>query len=111
MAARDCVWRVFGVTADEAGNEVRLTTARLWLNCGHDHQTQGDAEACAWEPDNAPVVYAGRVIQVHPSYFARFAQGRMPWSERPLRQSGKYRVGAKEKPNAESKQVPMFEDP
>ena len=72
-------WYVFAATADDDGNTVGVTRAGLWLNCGHAHAERIAAEGCTWEPDDAPEVYAGLVLEVHQTYFARFSQGRMPW--------------------------------
>lgn len=101
------VWCVFAVTADDAGARVAITRSGLWLNCGHQHASQLEAERCPWEPEDAPLVYAGEVHEVHPSYFQRFAQGKMPWAERPLRQSGKHRFREGAERHIDSNQVRM----
>lgn len=66
---------------------------------------QAAAEACPWEPEDAPVVYAGAVIAVHPTTLARTAQARMPWAAaRPLRQS-RHVAGERER-----RQLPLIDD-
>lgn len=70
-------WRVLGFTSDAAGAMVRLRVGGMWAECGHNHDTQAEAEACPWEPTPAPTTYAGLVRQVRADH--RQVQGAMPW--------------------------------
>lgn len=116
MAGRwlsQCVWRVFAQTADIDGATMALVKNGVWLDCGHDHADQAAAEACPWEPDDAPEVYAGAVIQVHPTTFARISQSKMPWAgARPLRQSRRAASSAVDTPTheREQRQLPLIDD-
>ena len=70
-------WRVLGFTSDSTGAMVRLLHHGLWAECGHNHATQGEAEACPWEPAPPPTTYAGLVREVRADH--RQVQGAMPW--------------------------------
>jgi hypothetical protein len=70
-------WRVLGFTADATGRTIRLCVGGWAAECGHNHPTQAEAEACPWEPAAPPALYAGRVCEVRADH--RQVQGAMPW--------------------------------
>lgn len=81
-------WRVLGMTCDPERPDVMVgvrTAGGLGATCGHYHATQGEAEACPWEPAAPPELYAGIVRQVRDDRPDRAAgrwrdeQGLMPW--------------------------------
>lgn len=79
------VWRVIGVTSDPERPEVMIgvrTLGGFGADCGHYHGSQGEAEACPWEPENPPTEYAGIVRQVRDDREdrKRYQQGTMPWA-------------------------------